>query len=62
MTTPAAPTVASLLTSAGEIVTSALGWVSDTAATMSTTPIILVFVMVAFVGLGVGLIRRMMRL
>lgn len=62
MTTPAAPTVASLLTAAGEIVTAALGWVSDTATTMSTTSIILVFVMVSFVGLGVGLIRRMMRL
>lgn len=42
--------------------TAALGWVTDTAATMTNTPIILTFVVVAFVGLGVGLIRRMMRL
>lgn len=61
-TTTPTVTVSTLLTAAGDIVTSALGWVSDTATTMSTTPIILVFVMVAFVGLGVGLIRRMMRL
>lgn len=62
MTGTPAVTVTTLLTAAGEIVTQALTWVTDVASTMSTTPIILVFVMVSFVGLGVGLIRRMMRL
>jgi len=60
-TTPAAVTVSTILTAAGEVVTEALSWVTEVATTMTNTPIILTFVVVAFVGLGVGLIRRMMR-
>lgn len=42
--------------------TQALTWVSNVAQTITSTPLILVFVLVAFVGLGVGLVRRMIRL
>lgn len=59
---PAAGTMASLVASAGEIVTEALSWVSEVATTITSTPLILLFILVAFVGLGVGLIRRMMKL
>lgn len=59
--TPAVVSVATILTAAGDVVTEALTWVSDVATTMTNTPLILTFVVVSFVGLGVGLIRRMMR-
>lgn len=54
--------MASLVSSAGDIVTEALSWVSEVATTITSTPLILLFILVAFVGLGVGLIRRMMKL
>ena len=55
-------TLATILSAASEIVSEALTWVGDVAATITSTPLILLFVLVAFVGLGVGLIRRMIRL
>lgn len=61
LTTPSG-TLATILNAAGEIVTEALSWVSDVASTITSTPLILLFVLVAFVGLGVGLVRRMIRL
>ena len=62
MTTTASTGMAAILASAGEIVTQTLSWVTETASTITSTPLILLFVLVAFVGLGVGLIRRMIRL
>lgn len=62
LTTPTPTGMAAILASAGEIVTEALSWVTETAATITSTPLILLFVLVAFVGLGVGLIRRMIQL
>lgn len=47
---------------AGDIVTEALTWVTETCTTIVGQPFILTFVLVAFVGLGVGLIRRMIHL
>lgn len=62
MGTAATPTVASILTEATAIVTSSITWVGQFATAIVDNPIILMFVIVSFVGLGVGLIRRMMRL
>lgn len=62
MAASSSTTVASIIGLAGDIVTEALSWVTEVGSTISSTPIILVFVLVSFVGLGVGLIRRMMRL
>lgn len=62
MAASSSTTVASIIGFAGDIVTEALSWVTEVGSTISSTPIILVFVLVSFVGLGVGLIRRMMRL
>ena len=62
MTTTASTGMAAILEIAGEIVTQTLSWVTETASTITSTPLILLFVLVAFVGLGVGLIRRMIRL
>ncbi len=62
MTTPAATSVATIIGQAGDIVTEALSWVTETVTTITGSPLIMTFVLVAFVGLGVGLIRRMIRL
>lgn len=59
--TPSGTSVSSILSAAGEVVTEGLSWVGEVATVMSSTPIILIFVVVSFVGLGVGLIKRMMR-
>lgn len=53
-----------LLTSIGSVVTAAMGWAGD-AVTFITAPgheIVLLFVATSFVGLGVGLLRRMIRI
>lgn len=43
-------------------VTEAIKWVGSFVGAISSNPLLLVFVIVAFVGLGVGLIRRLVRL
>lgn len=62
MPTTASITVATIIGQAGDIVTEAYSWVTETVTLISGSPLILTFVLVAFVGLGVGLIRRMIRL
>lgn len=58
----ASTTVTTIIGYAGDIVTEALTWVTEVCATIVSEPLILTFVLVAFVGLGVGLIRRMIHL
>ena len=55
-------TISTILTDVSSFVTSAVGWVGDYAEAITGNPLILAFVIVAFVGLGVGLIRRLIRL
>lgn len=55
-------TVATILTSVGDIVTSGISWVGDFAGAITGNPLILMFVAVSFVGLGIGLIKRLIRL
>lgn len=54
----------SLLTSITAIVSAAMGWAGDvvTFITASGHELVLAFVAVSFVGLGVGLVRRMLRI
>lgn len=59
---PTGATIQTIITAITSLVTAAIGWVQDFADVIVSEPIILIFVVVAFVGLGVGLIRRMMRL
>lgn len=54
--------MATIIGQAGDIVTESLSWVGEVVTTITGSPLILTFVLVAFVGLGVGLLRRMMRL
>lgn len=51
-----------LLSSVTAFVTAAIGWVTSFATVITDTPLLLMFVIVAFVGLGVGLIRRLISL
>lgn len=52
-----------ILTSVGSIVTSAVGWMGDFLGTITAAgnEILLLFTLLPIVGLGVGLVRRMLR-
>lgn len=51
-----------LLTTITEVFTAAIGWVGTVATTISDTPLLLVGVVLGFIGVGVGLFRRMLNL
>lgn len=53
-------TVTSIITAAGDIVTAAAGWVADWAGQIVETPLLLAFAVIPVVGLGVGLLRRLL--
>lgn len=52
--------VSSILNDVGTVVTSAAGWITTYANKIVETPLLMTFVAVPLVGLGVGLIRRLM--
>lgn len=54
--------IATILSNVTSFVTEAIKWVGSFVGAISSNPLILAFVIVAFVGLGVGLIRRLVRL
>lgn len=51
-----------ILTSVSSVVSSAVTWMGSFLSTITSNPLLLLFVIIPFVGLGVGLIRRMIRL
>lgn len=57
----ATTTVATILGNVTSLVTEAVKWVGSFAGAITSNPLILTFVIVAFVGLGVGLIKRLVR-
>lgn len=59
---PATVTLASILTDIGSIVTQALSWAGDVVDFIVENPLIFVFVGVALVGLGIGMVKRMVSL
>lgn len=61
-TTPAAGSISQIVTEVGTVVTGAAGWITTFVGAITSNPLILMFVIVTFVGIGVGLIRRLMRL
>lgn len=61
-TPPAAGTVAAILSDVGSIVTNGIDWVGDFVTVITGNPLLELFVITSFVGLGVGLIRRIIRL
>lgn len=54
--------MSAIIADVNSLVTAAIGWVGDYVGAVTGNPLILMFVIVAFVGLGVGLIRRLIRL
>lgn len=54
--------LAAIVADVGTIVTAASGWISTYVGAITTNPLLEMFVVVSFVGLGVGLIRRLIRL
>ena len=53
-------TVATLLSSIGEVFTSAIGWAGKVGSTIVSTPLLLLFCAIPLVGLGVGLFKRLL--
>ena len=56
---PETPTaMESLITSITSLVTAAVGWVGQYVTAITSNPLLLIFVVTAFVGLGVGLFHH----
>lgn len=55
-------TIASIVGDISTIVTSSVSWVGSFVGAITANPLILMFVIIGFVGLGVGLIKRLVRL
>ena len=51
-------TMSTIMTAVSAIVTEAIKWIGQFTAAITSNPLLLAFVVVSFVGLGVGLIRR----
>ena len=49
-----------IITSVTTIFTAAIGWVGTVAETITSTPMLLLFVSIPLVGLGVGLFKRLL--
>lgn len=58
---PTAVTIATILSNVSSLVTEAIKWVGSFVGAITSNPLLLMFVIVAFVGLGVGLIKRLLR-
>lgn len=55
-------TMATIITNITSVVTAAIGWVGQFVTLITGQPLLLLFVITSFVGLGVGLIARLIRL
>lgn len=54
-------TVSTIVTNVSTLVAESVKWVGSFVDAITSNPLILTFVIVAFVGLGVGLIKRLVR-
>lgn len=61
-TAPAGYALASLMTDITSFVTAAVSWIGSYVGAITSNGLILGFVIVAFVGMGVGLINRLIKL
>lgn len=59
--TPAV-SVSTILGNVTSFVTSAVSWVGSFVGVITDNPLLLTFVIVSFVGMGVGLIKRLVRI
>lgn len=54
-------TMASVLTTITEVFTAAVGWVGTVSETVVNNPLLLVGVVIGFIGTGIGLFSRLLR-
>lgn len=54
--------MAEIISNVTSLVTAAIGWVNSFVGAITAQPLLLLFVITSFVGLGVGLIKRLIRL
>lgn len=55
-------TLATILSDVSSIVTSALSWASSVVTFIIGNPIVMIFVLIPLVGLGIGMVKRMISL
>lgn len=51
-----------LLNQVSAIVTEAISWIGDFVTVVTSTPLLLLFVTMPLVGLGIGLLKRLIKL
>ncbi len=51
--------MAGMLTTVTEVFTAAVGWVGTVASTITSTPLLMIGCVLSFIGVGVGLFKRM---
>lgn len=61
MQEPTTVTIATIVSNVTTLVTEAIKWVGSFVGAITSNPLLLMFVIIAFVGLGVGLIKRLVR-
>ena len=54
-------TMATVLSTITEVFTSAVGWVGTVAETVASNPLLLIGVVIGFIGTGIGLFSRLLR-
>lgn len=55
-------TISTVLTAIGSVVTQAVTWAGDVVDFIAENPLIMVFVSIPLVGLGIGMVKRMISL
>lgn len=61
VTAGAAMTMATLLSTITEVFTASIGWVGTVAETVASNPLLLVGVVLGFIGVGITLFSRLLR-
>lgn len=57
---PSVMTLTQIIASLTEIFTAVIGYVGTVATTITSNPLLLIFVLIPIIGLGVGLFRRLL--
>lgn len=57
----AALTMGTVLSTITEVFTAAVGWVGTVAETVASNPLLLIGVVIGFIGTGIGLFSRLLR-
>lgn len=57
-----ATTMAALLSTIGDVLDAAVGWVGVIANVVTSTPLFMIGVVIMFVGVGIGLVSRLLHL